>query len=771
MTSVAATPDPFSPGVGDGRADSIVVSIAGAAALPGNRKKVEYAVASYVVVAQGGIAVRTLVTLVPIAFPPGSRPGTTIDIAVGEEWDGRDEHGGFVLDGTYDVRVVHALLGRKTSGATEPWPAGDDLVLGLVATLSGGGPGGGGEGSPWAGYGHDGVKLFGIDDAGTTVRVDDAPPEVFIDRPTDGSTVMISPVSVAGRIVDASGVRDVWVNGLPATLFGPQFEVSLDLEPGPNVIDVLAEDGAGNRAIATLTVTFAPDTTGPTIVIDYPLPGDVLLATPLNLVGRAADDSGVTGVFVNGSAAQLAGGEFHAAVDLEPGPNRVEVLAEDGWGNRSSIVVVVELAESGPPVTDEDGWVRGEVFDDATGEPMAGAVVSCASIGRWTATGDDGTFALPVPPAPSQPRPLATHLVMGGYFDTPGTRSITVSISKFGYLAGYRTIDIGRLPAAVERVVSPVWLTKRDLVRSVVRAAEGGTARSGDGTVQVVFPPGALAEDTAVTVTPIPRGRTLPSPLPGSTRFTYAVDLQPNGLALQPGMSATLRVRNSLGLPPGALVPVGRFETSGFPAPQWRDVSATRGQAVVDPTGQWVEWNGLTGFSTYDINLPSLSGALAPVAGLGGAPGGGGGGSGGCAGDCGLPPCHQQETGASSVSRSDGALREVVEIGPTGAGNPDGLSPWPLRLVYSSRAVAPTALIEAYAHGGSMAPVPVLGRNVPSIATPYVLEVHGRRIAVDYDPALPDFEPGRARFRYLFDGRSRTGEMLPTGLYPFGLSI
>jgi YD repeat-containing protein len=192
---------------------------------------------------------------------------------------------------------------------------------------------------------------------------------------------------------------------------------------------------------------------------------------------------------------------------------------------------------------------------------------------------------------------------------------------------------------------------------------------------------------------------------------------------------------------------------------------------VVDPTRDWVEWTGLTGFSTYDINLPVVSGSLAPLTGLGGGLGGGGGGSGGCAGDCGPPRCRQQETGASTVSRSDGALREVVELGPSGVENGHGLSPWSLRLVYSSRAVAPTALIEAYVHGGAWAPVPALGRNVESTATPYQLQVHGRRIAIDYEPGLPDWEPDRARIRYLFDGRTGAGTALPTGLYPFSVSV
>ncbi|MBN1770963.1 MAG: hypothetical protein JXB32_06880, partial [Deltaproteobacteria bacterium] len=466
VTTATAAPDPFSPALADGRADSTVVSAEGFAALPNRKKHVEYAVASYVVVSHGGVAARTLVSLLPIGFPPAARPGDQVPVAVGEEWDGRDEDGVVVPDGDDDVRVIHALLGRKTSGATAPWPVGDALVTGLVATLIHGPAGGGGDGSPWAGYGHDGVKLFGIDDAATTVTVDDAPPQVFIDRPSDGALLVTSPVLVAGRVIDPSGAAKVWVNGLPATISGPRFERSLDLEPGLNVIDVLVEDGAGNRASATVTVTYAPDTTGPTILIDYPLPGDVLLETPVDVVGTVGDPSGVTAVFVDGVGAELIGAEFYGRSRLDPGLNTIVVSAYDGLGNRSEATIEVTFWESSPPPAPGDAVVHGTVLDDATETPLAGVRVVCAEVGRSTVTDAGGTYELAVP---------AADTVVPGPLEADAIRQLVVEYERSGYMRASRIAEVPEHPApGFRRVVPPVYLAVEDAVTTIV-GPDGGS--------------------------------------------------------------------------------------------------------------------------------------------------------------------------------------------------------------------------------------------------------------------------------------------------------
>jgi RHS repeat-associated protein len=734
VTTVAAAPDPFSPAVADDRADSTVVSAGGSAGLPNNKKKVEYAVASYVVVSQGGVAVRTLVRLVPVAFPPGSRPGASIDVGVGEEWDGRDEDGGVVLDGTYDVRVVHALLGRKTSVATAPWPIGDALVSGLVATLTAGGPGGGGDGASWAGYGHDGVKLFGIDDAATTVTVDDAPPDLFIDRPSDGAMLVTSPVLVAGRVVDPSGAAGVWVNGLPASLYGPRFETWLDLEPGLNVIDVLAEDGAGNRATASVTVTFVPDTTGPTIVVEYPLEADVVWDTPIDVIGTAVDESGVEQVFVDGAAAELVGTEFFGSANLLPGPNTIVVAAIDGFGNRSEVAVAVEFAGIAPPPGPGDGVIHGRVYDEWTGAPLAGVRVASLELLRSVVAGPDGAFAFAVPPV-DEPRGPAAQ--------ADGMREVRLEILADGYLRAFRSAMVPRHPDWFEVAVEPVYLVTREAAATVVGPA-GGQVWNEAGTVFLDVPAGALEFGAEIRLTRYHAGRSLPVPLPGNAQFVEAVGLEPNGIQLR--LPVRLFVVNDLGFAAGTELPVGFVPARGT---EWTDLGLGR----VTDDGAWLTTE-LDHFSVASWAFAAQE-TPAPIGEDPDPPPGP------------KPVCADSESGASSVSRLTGELQEVVAVGPRGRENGGGLSPWPLRFVYSSGTVASQALvrISAYSHRLDTS------TGVTRVANPYALNVQGRILDVLYEPDLTDQYVERPWLRHLFDARSVAGELLPTGSYPYEVMI
>ncbi|NMC68493.1 MAG: hypothetical protein GYA57_00325, partial [Myxococcales bacterium] len=703
-----------------------MVSTAGTAVLPNHKPKVEYAVASCVVVARGGVAVRTLVTLFPIAFAPGSRPGTRIDLSAGEEWDGRDEYGVVSPDGAYDVRVIHALLGRKTSGARGPWPVGDDLVLGLVATLSGGGPGGGGEGAPWAGYGHDGVKLFGIDDAATAVTVDDSPPQVLVDRPVDGAVLVTSPVSVAGRVIDASGAARVWVNGIPATLSGPRFEASVDLEPGLNGIDVLAEDGAGNRATATLTVRFAPDTTGPTIVMDYPLPGDVLFETPVDVAGRVTDPSGVMAVFVDGVGAEMVGGEFFGRARLEPGLNTIVVSAYDGLDNRSETTLEVTFWESSPPPAPGDAVIRGRVLEDATELPLAGVRVVCAAAGRSAVTGANGEYELSVPPADTPvPGPL----------EADGIRRLVVEYERSGYLRASRIAEVPEHPApGFRRVVPPVYLAVEDAVATIV-GPEGGFATNALGTVLVEVPAGALERPVELRVASYPTSRSLAVPVPDVLAFAYGLSLEPSGAEF--AMPVRVWLANTLGLPPGTVVP----------AAWWKDGDwESEGSGVITGDGAWLYYE-TPHFSICHWSLPA-SGPEPPIEGPSPA---------GCGGTGCEDRCENAEAGGSAVSRKTGTLSEVIVVGPDGRENGDGFSPWPLRLVYSSDTVAPHGMVEltAWRTYDSV--------SRPRIGSPVEVQAPDRwedwLFPADAEgfPAEMALRPSRLRYRYAPAGTWSTG--------------
>ena len=454
-----------------------------------------------------------------------------------------DDGGALVADGRYDVRVVYALLGRKTSGATAPWPSGDALVAGFVDTVLGSAPDGD-DGGVWSGYGADGVKLFGFDDGIGAVTVDNGPPQILIDSPADGAVLMSSPVAVSGRVLDASGVAHIWVNGLEVPTTAGRFEASVELEHGPNVIDVLAEDLSGNRSSLSITVSYAPDTTGPEIVIAYPLPSDEVFESPVDVIGSVYDPAGVTAVFVGGLPAEVIAGEFFARADLLPGPNTLVVTAHDGWGNRSVELVDVTLRDSGPPELPSDPVVRGRVFDDATGAPLGGVRLTVDEFARSASTASDGTFSLAVPPADGPiPAPLEADAV----------RLLVVRFQADGYLPAARIARVPEHPPeGFVASVEPVYLVVRDPVATVV-GPEGGMVWNSTGTVAVEVPPGALAAPVEMRLTWTATSRGLPALSPEHLSFVAGAGLEPSGVHFL--LPVRIWMANDAGLPPGTTVP------------------------------------------------------------------------------------------------------------------------------------------------------------------------------------------------------------------------
>src|SRR5688500_10616727 len=72
---------------------------------------------------------------------------------------------------------------------------------------------------------------------------------------------------------------------------------------------------------------------------------------------------------------------------------------------------------------------------------------------------------------------------------------------------------------------------------TLIRAAEGGTVMSADGVFHLVVPPGALAEDTRISVRLVPASEWVEpflEPAPGSGVY----DVQPDGVAFSIPASA-----------------------------------------------------------------------------------------------------------------------------------------------------------------------------------------------------------------------------------------
>ena len=190
----------------------------------------------------------------------------------------------------------------------------------------------------------------------TYSRTDTTPPTVAITSPVSTLTYSTSSgsVSLIGTAADDFGVTQVsWSCdrcGSGVASGTTSWTVSgITLAIGVNIITVTAQDAAGNRGMATLTVTYTrTDTTPPTVAITSPvsIPTYNTSSGSLNLGGTAADDFGVTQVSWScdrcgsGAASGTTSWTING-ITLAIGVNTITVTAQDAAGNRGIATITV----------------------------------------------------------------------------------------------------------------------------------------------------------------------------------------------------------------------------------------------------------------------------------------------------------------------------------------------------------------------------------------------------------------------------------------------
>jgi hypothetical protein len=103
-----------------------------------------------------------------------------------------------------------------------------------------------------------------------------------ITSPTNGSTVLYSPILVQGTIVNNYGPSEIGltVNGYVAETQGGKFAVDgVALPAGANTLTTTATDGAGVTATATANVTVVPDPPSPPVTLTAESPSSLAPAT------------------------------------------------------------------------------------------------------------------------------------------------------------------------------------------------------------------------------------------------------------------------------------------------------------------------------------------------------------------------------------------------------------------------------------------------------------------------------------------------------------
>ena len=186
---------------------------------------------------------------------------------------------------------------------------------------------------------------------------------------------------------------------------------------------------------------------------------------------------------------------------------------------------------------------------NANGQPVTGATFQVLDLPGLAARGDivaatalDGTFRLRL-------TQFADHEIAG-----VGASHVMLYVDTPGNLRAYRDAWVrpGDSPD-----LGPITVIARDPKITLIGAA-GGTAMDSQGLVQVVIPPGALAQELPIQITPFLTRDAVPAPLPDSTLTTYAYELEPSGT--QFAIPVTVKAKNYRNVPNTLAMPVGIYD-------------------------------------------------------------------------------------------------------------------------------------------------------------------------------------------------------------------
>ena len=199
----------------------------------------------------------------------------------------------------------------------------------------------------------------------TYTAPDTSAPTISILGPTSASSynTTSSVVTLGGTSSDNMGVTAVtWANNRGGNGFSSgttNWSVpSVQLQGGSNVITMTAQDAAGNKGTAVLTVNYTvPDSTMPVVTITGPTSADTYAtnASSFSIGGTASDDVGVTQVTwqnsLGGSGTATGTTTWSAAMTLQLGTNVITVMARDAAGNASTDVLSVTYSAPTVPAS------------------------------------------------------------------------------------------------------------------------------------------------------------------------------------------------------------------------------------------------------------------------------------------------------------------------------------------------------------------------------------------------------------------------------------
>ncbi|GAA4673137.1 Ig-like domain-containing protein [Nocardioides nanhaiensis] len=393
----------------------------------------------------GGVPVDDAAPVVAVTSPtPGqSLPGESLtitgtladDTAVVSGWVRlRDDGTGLwrQTNGTWGTTAAKLPVDLAGPGApSTDWTLALQLPAGSYRFEAGGTDRAGNESTG------SGAVLFSM--LGTPA--DTSAPITQTTSPEAGATLASPEVTFAGTAVDDRGVTAAWVQvrdndtnlwlradgtwergarRVPVTLATPggtttAWSLAVPLRDGRYGYEMQARDAAGNLSAATwrtLTVSSrVPDTTAPTAAVTAPSAGQRLTSGAVTLTGTAADDTGVSSVWVQ--VRDNASGQW--------------LRADGTWGDGARRIAALVAA----PGSASTGWSLGVTLPDGSYgfDVQALDAAGNASVKPWTSFRVDTAVPDTTAPTVAVTAPAARAVVAGPSVTLRGTGTDDVGVT------------------------------------------------------------------------------------------------------------------------------------------------------------------------------------------------------------------------------------------------------------------------------------------------------------------------------------------------------
>ena len=267
------------------------------------------------------------------------------------------------------------------------------------------------------------------------VKIDTQPPAMQVLQPPTAYEVTNNVTyTLIGQTERSINIKKLTINGSLVPVIGTTFTLPVKLHEGSNFFVIIAEDRAGNIAVATREIIL--DITPPTLIVTSPSPGFSSNDISFEVAGDTEQTAKIY-VQLDNKAPQLAKKSdsltyrFYFVLDIkEEGTHTVTVIAEDVAGNtyEESMLVRYDIT---PPVLEDivpkqDSKPTNQQTVQVSGHTDPD--VSTVSINGLRFPVQDGFFAAEINLLEG-PRTLLIHVTDMAGNENQTTRSILIDVT------------------------------------------------------------------------------------------------------------------------------------------------------------------------------------------------------------------------------------------------------------------------------------------------------------------------------------------------------